>query len=137
MSTLKERLKRPSHGKTKVGKLVLGKLKKLANLCVHTSNSRQISINCNMADVVQWHSRRVALVSWSYCNVNRRRIIKVTGHKNIQSLNDYNEANEDEQRKLSYAINGRKNFNPQTTVSREVHDQQQPLLLQFDFFDCQ
>ena len=53
---------------------------------------------------------------------------KVTGHKNIQSLiKDYDEANEDEQRQLSYAISGRNNFNPQPTVVREAHDQQEPL----------
>ena len=46
-------------------------------------------------------------------NVERSGIVKVTGHKNIQSLNDYDEANEDEQRQLSYAISGRNNFNSQ------------------------
>ena len=39
-------------------------------------------------------------------NVERSGIVKVTGHKNIQSLNDYDEANEDEQRQLSYAFQG-------------------------------
>ena len=51
---------------------------------------------------------------------------KVTGHKNIQSLKDYDKANEDEQRQLSYAISGRNNFNPQPTIVREVHNQQEP-----------
>ena len=60
-------------------------------------------------------------------NVKRSGILKVTGHKNIQSLNDYDESNEDKQRQLSYVILGRNNFNPQPTVSREVHDQQEPL----------
>lgn len=35
--------------------------------------------------------------------------------------------NEDEQRQLSYAISGKNNFNPQPTVSREVHGQQELL----------
>ena len=46
---------------------------------------------------------------------------KVTAHKNIQSLNDYDETNEDEQQQLSYATSERNNFNPQPTVSRQVH----------------
>ena len=60
-------------------------------------------------------------------NVEQSRIIKVTGHKNIQSLDDYDEANEDEQQQLSYAISGRNNVNPQPPVSREVHSRQELL----------
>ena len=59
-----------------------------------------------------------------------RVIVKVTGHKNIQSLEDYDEAKEDEQRQLSYAIAGRNNFNPQPTISRDLTFpgcQQEPL----------
>jgi len=52
-------------------------------------------------------------------NVEWSGTVKVTGHKNIQSLDEYDEANEDEQRQLSYAISGRNNFNPQLTVFRE------------------
>ena len=37
-------------------------------------------------------------------NLERSSIAKVTGHRNIQSLDDYDEANEDEQRQLSWAI---------------------------------
>jgi len=67
------------------------------------------------------HSARKTVVSkLKKANVEWSGIVKVTGHKNIQSLNDYNEANEDEQRQLLYAISGRNNFNPQQTVSREV-----------------
>ena len=74
------------------------------------------------------HSARKTVVSkLKKAKVERSGIVKATGHKNIQSLNDYDEANEDEQRQLSYAISGRNNFNPQSTVSREVHDQQEPL----------
>ena len=74
------------------------------------------------------HSARKTIVSkLKKANVERSGIVKVTGHKTIQSLDDYDEANEEEQRQLSYAISGRKNFNPQPTVSREVHGQQEPL----------
>ena len=53
------------------------------------------------------HSVRKTVVSkLKKANVERSGIAKVTGHKNIQSLNDYDEANEDEQRQLSYAISG-------------------------------
>ena len=74
------------------------------------------------------HSARKTVVSkLKKANVERSGIVKVTGHKTIQSLDDYDEANEEEQRQLSYAISGRNNFNPQPTVSREVHGQQEPL----------
>ena len=73
------------------------------------------------------HSARKTVVSkLKKANVERSGIVKVTGHKTIQSLDDYDEANE-EQRQLSYAISGRNSFNPQPTVSGEVHDQQEPL----------
>ena len=74
------------------------------------------------------HSARKTVVSkLKKANVERSGIVKVTGHKTIQSLDDYDEANEEEQRQLSYAISGRNNFNPQPTVSREVHGRQEPL----------
>ena len=74
------------------------------------------------------HSARKTVVSkLKKVNVEQSRIKKVTAYKNIQSLDNYDEANEDEQRQLSYAISGRYNFNPQPTVSREVDGQQEPL----------
>ena len=51
------------------------------------------------------HSARKTLVSkMNKANLERSSIAKVTGHRNIQSLDDYDEANEDEQRQLSWAI---------------------------------
>ena len=51
------------------------------------------------------HSARKTLVSkMKKANLERSSIAKVTGHRNIQSLDDYDEANEDEQRQLSWAI---------------------------------
>lgn len=75
------------------------------------------------------HSARKTVVSkLKKANIERSGIAKVTGHRNIQSLDDYDEANEDEQRQLSYAISGRNNLNPQpttcTTTSTEVGQQQ-------------
>ena len=72
-------------------------------------------------------AKRFEQIEESELNVERSGIVKVTGHKTIQSLDDYDGANEEEQRQLSYAISGRNNFNPQPTVSREVHGQQEPL----------
>ena len=51
------------------------------------------------------HSARKTLVSkMKKANLERSSIAKVTGHRNIQSLDDYDEADEDEQRQLSWAI---------------------------------
>ena len=52
------------------------------------------------------HSARKTLVSkMKKANLERSSIAKVTGHRNIQSLDDYDEA--DEQRQLSWAISER------------------------------
>ena len=40
-------------------------------------------------------------------NLERSSIAKVTGHRNTQSLDDYDEADEHEQRQLSWAISER------------------------------
>ena len=72
-------------------------------------------------------ARKTVVTKLKKANVERSGIVKVTGHKTIQSLDDYDEANEEEQGQLSYAISGRNNFNPQPTVSREVHGQQELL----------
>ncbi|CAH3150789.1 unnamed protein product, partial [Porites evermanni] len=51
------------------------------------------------------HSARKTVVSkMKKANLERSAIAKVTGHRNIQSLDDYDEADEDEQRQLSWAI---------------------------------
>ena len=81
------------------------------------------------------HSARKTVVSnLKKAKVERSGIVKVTRHKTIQSLDDYDEANEEEQRQLSHPISGRNNFNPQPTVSREVHGQQEPLASSAQFF---
>ena len=49
------------------------------------------------------HSARKTLVSkMKKANLERLSIAKVTGHRNIQSLDDYDEADKDEQRQLSW-----------------------------------
>lgn len=56
------------------------------------------------------HSARKTLVSkLKSVNVERAGIVKVTGHRNLQSLDDYDEANEQEQCELSLAISKRNN----------------------------
>ena len=54
------------------------------------------------------HSARKTLVrKMKKAKLERSAIAKVTGHRNIQSLDDYDEADEDEQRQLSWAISKR------------------------------
>ena len=54
------------------------------------------------------HSARKTLVSkMMKANLERSSIAKVTGHRNIQSLDDCDEADKDEQRQLSWAISER------------------------------
>jgi len=51
------------------------------------------------------HRARKAVVSkLKKANVERSGIVKVTEHKNIQSLNDYDEANEDETNSGSFRM---------------------------------
>lgn len=62
-------------------------------------------------------SARKTLVSkMKKANLERSSIAKVTGHRNIQSLDDYDEADEDEQRQLSWAISkGNSTAKPSTS----------------------
>ena len=54
------------------------------------------------------HSARKTTVSkLKKANVERSDIVKVTGHRSVQSLDDYDEADEEEQRRLSSAISKR------------------------------
>ena len=59
-------------------------------------------------------TRKTEMVVKLKANIERSRIVKVTGHKNIQSFDDCDEANEDQERWLSYAISGRNNFKSTT-----------------------
>ena len=45
-------------------------------------------------------------------NVKRSDIVMVTGHQSVQSLDDYDQANKEEQRRLSSAISKRNYENP-------------------------
>ncbi|CAH3038482.1 unnamed protein product [Porites lobata] len=59
------------------------------------------------------HSARKTTVSkLKKANVERSDIVKVTGHQSVQSLDDYDEADEEEQRRLSSAISKRNYENP-------------------------
>ena len=59
------------------------------------------------------HSARKTTVSkLKKANVELSDIVKVTGHRSVQSLDDYDEANEEEQRRISSAISKRHYENP-------------------------
>ncbi|KAK3728727.1 hypothetical protein QZH41_002652 [Actinostola sp. cb2023] len=64
------------------------------------------------------HSARKTVVKkMKTAGLEKSSIMKVTGHRNISSLDDYVEADENEQRQLSTAISGAKN----TTFSIQSH----------------
>ena len=65
------------------------------------------------------HSPRKTTVSkLKKLNVERSDIVKVTGHRNVQSLDDDDEADEEEQRRLSCAISKRNYENPSAEKKR-------------------
>ena len=65
------------------------------------------------------HSARKTTVSkLKKANVERSDIVKVTGHRSVQSLEDYYEAGEKEQRRLSSAISRRNYKNPSAVKKR-------------------
>ena len=67
------------------------------------------------------HSARKTVVNkMKKANLERSAIAKVTGHRNIQSLDDYDEADEVEQRSLSWAISRRNNQGEETSASMSV-----------------
>ena len=82
------------------------------------------------------HSARKTLMNkMKKSKVERTSIMKVTGHRNIQSLHDYDEADEDEQDYLSYAIL-RRNNQPNENQVAAVHQSRafsfhQPAVQQF------
>ena len=67
------------------------------------------------------HSARKTTVSkLKKANLERSDIVKVTGHRSVQSLDDYDEADEEEQRRLSSAISKRNYENPSAEKKRMV-----------------
>ena len=52
-------------------------------------------------------ARKTTVSKLKKANVERSDIVKVTGHQSVQSLDDYDEADEEEQRQLSSAISKR------------------------------
>ena len=56
-------------------------------------------------------SRKTTVSKLKTANIERSDIVQVTGHRSVQSLDDYDEADEKEQRRLSSAIS-RRNYNP-------------------------
>ena len=65
------------------------------------------------------HSARKTTVSkLKKANVERSDIVKVTGHRSVQSLDDYDEADEEEQRRLSSARSKQNYENPSAEKKR-------------------
>ena len=56
-------------------------------------------------------SRKTTVSKLKKANIELSDIVKVTGHRSVQSLDDYDEADEEEQRRLSSAIS-RQIYNP-------------------------
>ena len=74
------------------------------------------------------HSARKTVVSKLKRQVERSSVAKVTGHKSLESINDYDEADEEEQRSLSLAISRRNNnataiqkYGQQLPSTSEIH----------------
>ena len=61
-------------------------------------------------------SRKTTVSKLKKANVESSDIVKVTGHRSVQSLDDYDEADVEEQRRLSSAISKR---NDETPVLRK------------------
>ncbi len=78
------------------------------------------------------HSARKTVVS-KLKKTNVERSGKFTGHKTVQLLDDYDEANEEEQRQLSYAISGRNNFNSPANSIQRSSWRQEPLAFSAQF----
>ena len=75
------------------------------------------------------HSARKTLVSkMKKAILEWSSIAKVTGHRNIQSLDDYDEADEDEQRQVSWAISERNS-------TAKIHASDQKYIRSF-YFKC-
>ena len=75
------------------------------------------------------HSARKTLVSkMKKANLEWSSIAKVTGHRNIQSLDEYDEADEDQQRQVSWAISERNS-------TAKTHASGQKYIRSF-FFKC-
>ena len=67
------------------------------------------------------HSARKTTVSkLKKANVERSDIVKVTGHRSVQSLDDYDKADEEEQRRLSSAISKRNYENPSAEKNEQM-----------------
>ena len=63
-----------------------------------------IKYNSGPSDETWYKTSKTLVSKMKKENLETSSIAKVTGHRNIQSLDDYDEANEDEQRQLSWAI---------------------------------
>ena len=58
-------------------------------------------------------ARKTALKKLKTVGLERSLIVKITGHRNEKSLDDYDEGDESEQRQLSHTISNARNINSQ------------------------
>jgi len=58
-------------------------------------------------------ARRTVVKKLKTAGLERRSVVKVTGHRNEKSLDDYDEGDETEQRQLSHTISNARNINSQ------------------------
>ncbi|XP_028407819.1 uncharacterized protein KIAA1958-like [Dendronephthya gigantea] len=70
------------------------------------------SLECSGKKFSNHSARKTVVGKLKKANLERSDIAKVTGHRNIQSLDDYDEADEQEQQNLSLAIS-RRNYTPE------------------------
>ena len=63
-------------------------------------------------------AKKTAVSRLKKANVERSDIVKVTSHRSVQSLDDYDEADEEEQQRLSSAISKRNYENPSAEKKR-------------------
>ncbi|KAK3730127.1 hypothetical protein QZH41_004833 [Actinostola sp. cb2023] len=67
------------------------------------------SFESSTKNLTNHSARKTVVKKMKTAGLERSSIMKVTGHRNISSLDDYDEADENEQRQLSTAISGTKN----------------------------
>ncbi|KAK3741779.1 hypothetical protein QZH41_001547 [Actinostola sp. cb2023] len=75
------------------------------------------SLESSTKNLTNHSARKTVVKKMKTAGLERSSIMKVTGHINISSLDDYDEADENEQRQLSTAISGAKNI----TFSNQSH----------------
>ena len=98
------------------------------------------SFESSTKNLTNHSARKTVVKKMKTAGLERSSIMKVTGHRNISSLDDYDEADENEQRQLSTAISGTKNnitFSNQSHMSSQQNIERQCLNMPNTFHNCQ